>query len=257
MRYTLFDKTKSAARIVSPSRIVSTIDEAGSDGSRCKSEGVVTGQLRRSGGLRRELQARRACPRWRAVRPQRQSCRSRGGGRRRQVPRSAGRGTGEAFAGDGCSRRNAGCSSCRVGAGRLAGDRAHWRLADRRWRGGGRIVARARCRGTIPVPPERGVWLATGHTDMRKGFDELPLMVQETLKRDPHGGHLFVFRGRRGDLIKCLWRDGQGHSEWRRDATYAARQRFARLSAVTVLRTFLCSLSAVPQLAQNAPNVLR
>ena len=35
-------------------------------------------------------------------------------------------------------------------------------------------------------------------------------MVQETLKHDPHGGHLFVFRGRRGDLIKCLWSDGQG-----------------------------------------------
>ena len=29
-------------------------------------------------------------------------------------------------------------------------------------------------------------------------------------KRDPHCGHLFVFRGRRGDLIKCLWSDGQG-----------------------------------------------
>ena len=42
------------------------------------------------------------------------------------------------------------------------------------------------------------VWLATGHTDMRKGFDGLALLVQETLKRDPHGGHLFVFRGRRG-----------------------------------------------------------
>jgi transposase len=30
------------------------------------------------------------------------------------------------------------------------------------------------------------------------------------LKRDPHNGHLFVFRGRRGDLIKVLWHDGQG-----------------------------------------------
>jgi IS66 Orf2 like protein len=39
----------------------------------------------------------------------------------------------------------------------------------------------------IPVPPGVRVWLATGHTDMRKGFDGLALMVQETLKRDPHG----------------------------------------------------------------------
>jgi transposase len=62
----------------------------------------------------------------------------------------------------------------------------------------------------IQVPLGARVWLATGHTDMRKGFDGLALMVQETLKRDPHGGHLFVFRGRRGDLIKCLWHDGQG-----------------------------------------------
>jgi transposase len=56
----------------------------------------------------------------------------------------------------------------------------------------------------IPVPAGVRVWLATGHTDMRKGFDGLALIVQETLKRDPHSGHLFVFRGRRGDLIKCL-----------------------------------------------------
>jgi transposase len=62
----------------------------------------------------------------------------------------------------------------------------------------------------IPVPNGARVWLAAGHTDMRKGFDGLALMVQETLRRDPHGGHLFVFRGRRGGLIKVLWHDGQG-----------------------------------------------
>jgi transposase len=60
------------------------------------------------------------------------------------------------------------------------------------------------------IPSGTRVWLATGHTDMRKGFNGLALLVQETLKRDPHGGHLFVFRGRRGDLIKVIWHDGQG-----------------------------------------------
>ena len=62
----------------------------------------------------------------------------------------------------------------------------------------------------IPLPSGVQVWLATGHTDMRKGFDGLALLVQETLKRNPHNGHLFVFRGRRGALIKVLWHDGQG-----------------------------------------------
>ena len=60
----------------------------------------------------------------------------------------------------------------------------------------------------IPVPAGVRVWLATGHTDMRRGFAGLAL--QETLKHDPHSGHLFVFRGRRGDLIKIIWHDGQG-----------------------------------------------
>lgn len=54
------------------------------------------------------------------------------------------------------------------------------------------------------------VWLATGHTDMRKGFDTLAVLVQETLKRDPHAGDLYVFRGRRGDRVKLIWHDGQG-----------------------------------------------
>ncbi len=62
----------------------------------------------------------------------------------------------------------------------------------------------------IPVPAGVRVWLATGHTDMRRGFPGLAFLVQETLKRDPHSGHLFVFRGHRGDLIKIIWHDGQG-----------------------------------------------
>ena len=70
--------------------------------------------------------------------------------------------------------------------------------------------ARQTASAMIPVPSGARVWLATGHTDMRKGFDGLALLVQEVLKRNPHSGHLFVFRGRRGGLIKVLWHDGQG-----------------------------------------------
>jgi transposase len=49
-----------------------------------------------------------------------------------------------------------------------------------------------------------------GPYDMRKGFPSLALQVQEVLKRDPLSGHLFCFRGRRGDLLKVIWHDGQG-----------------------------------------------
>ena len=52
------------------------------------------------------------------------------------------------------------------------------------------------------IPVASGAQVAAGHTDMRKGFDGLALLVQETLKRNPHNGHLFVFRGRRGCLIQ-------------------------------------------------------
>lgn len=62
----------------------------------------------------------------------------------------------------------------------------------------------------IGLAADTRVWLAAGVTDMRRGFDGLSLWVQETLKRDPHGGHLFVFRGKRGGLLKILWHDGQG-----------------------------------------------
>jgi hypothetical protein len=62
----------------------------------------------------------------------------------------------------------------------------------------------------IPVPSNVRVWLATGHTDMRKGFASLSLQVQEVLRRDPLGGHLFCFRGRSGNLLKVIWHDGQG-----------------------------------------------
>ena len=62
----------------------------------------------------------------------------------------------------------------------------------------------------IPVPVNTRVWLAAGVTDMRRGFNTLAAQAQGVLKQDPYSGHLFVFRGRRGDLIKIIWWDGQG-----------------------------------------------
>ena len=62
----------------------------------------------------------------------------------------------------------------------------------------------------IALPPGARVWLAAGVTDMRRGFDGLARQVQEVLQLDPFSGHLFVFRGRRGDLLKCLFWDTQG-----------------------------------------------
>ena len=64
----------------------------------------------------------------------------------------------------------------------------------------------------IPIPAGGRVWIATGHTDMRKGMNSLSLQIQETLKRNPFGGDLYIFRGRRGDLVKILWSDALGMS---------------------------------------------
>ena len=64
----------------------------------------------------------------------------------------------------------------------------------------------------IPTPSGVRVWLAVGHTDMRRGMHSLALQVQQALGRDPHCGDLYVFRGRRADLVKIIWHDGIGMS---------------------------------------------
>ncbi len=62
----------------------------------------------------------------------------------------------------------------------------------------------------IPVPASTRVWLCPGVTDMRRGFPGLSAQVDQVLKADPYCGHIFIFRGRRGDLVKLIWFDGQG-----------------------------------------------
>ncbi len=62
----------------------------------------------------------------------------------------------------------------------------------------------------IAAPSGAQIWIAAGATDLRRGFTGLSAMVQTALEADPFSGHVFVFRGKRGDLIKLLWFDGDG-----------------------------------------------
>jgi transposase len=62
----------------------------------------------------------------------------------------------------------------------------------------------------IGLPAGTRVWLAAGVTDMRSGFNGLAAKVETALAADPFSGHVFVFRGRRGDMIKLLWWTGDG-----------------------------------------------
>jgi transposase len=62
----------------------------------------------------------------------------------------------------------------------------------------------------VGLPLRTQVWLVAGATDMRKGFDGLAALVQTALAEQPFSGHVFVFRGKRGDRIKLLWFSGDG-----------------------------------------------
>ena len=62
----------------------------------------------------------------------------------------------------------------------------------------------------IGVPAGTRVWLAAGVIDMRNGMDGLAALAQTALEHNPFSGQIFVFRGRRGDLVKLLWFDGDG-----------------------------------------------
>ena len=58
------------------------------------------------------------------------------------------------------------------------------------------------------------VYLAREPTDMRRSFDRLSEMVRSEIQEDPTSGNLFVFRNRRGDLVKILFWDRTGFVQW-------------------------------------------
>lgn len=60
------------------------------------------------------------------------------------------------------------------------------------------------------IPTGTRIWVVAGITDLRRGLIGLSAMMQTALQTNPFSGQVFVFRGRRGDLIKLLWFDGDG-----------------------------------------------
>jgi len=51
------------------------------------------------------------------------------------------------------------------------------------------------------------IFVATGATDMRLGFNGLYALVVGQLKQDPQSGHLFLFSNKRRDRMKILFFD--------------------------------------------------
>jgi transposase len=62
----------------------------------------------------------------------------------------------------------------------------------------------------ISLPAGTRIWIVAGATDMRQGMPGLSALVQTALQQDAFSGQLFIFRGRRGDMVKVLWFDGDG-----------------------------------------------
>jgi transposase len=60
------------------------------------------------------------------------------------------------------------------------------------------------------IPASTQIWIVAGVTDLRRGFTGLSGLVQTALEQNPLGGGVYIFRGRRGDLVKMLWHDGDG-----------------------------------------------
>ena len=75
----------------------------------------------------------------------------------------------------------------------------------------------------IALHPGARIWIAAGIIDLRRRFTGLSAAVQIVLEQDPFGGHAFVFRGRRGGLVRLLWWDGGGYvcfrSAWNVDGS--------------------------------------
>jgi len=66
----------------------------------------------------------------------------------------------------------------------------------------------------LRLPASVRVFVCLIPVDMRRSFDGLAAAAEQVVHGDPLSGHLFVFRGRRGDRVKILWWDRDGYALW-------------------------------------------
>ena len=62
----------------------------------------------------------------------------------------------------------------------------------------------------LSISPAVRIYLAAEPTDMRKGFDGLSAIVENSLSEDVYSGNLFVFVSKKGDRVKILTWDRGG-----------------------------------------------
>lgn len=62
----------------------------------------------------------------------------------------------------------------------------------------------------LSLSPSVRIFVSTKPVDMRRSFDGLFALVQSTIKQDPYSGAIFLFKSRRGNVLKALWWDFDG-----------------------------------------------
>ena len=66
----------------------------------------------------------------------------------------------------------------------------------------------------LTLPSSVRVFLCLTPVDMRRSFDGLAALAEQNVRESPLSGHLFVFRGKRGDRLKMLYWDRDGYALW-------------------------------------------